>query len=340
MTFHQPYRICYIAGDGIGPEVMKASLELLGSLPLNFSLSEAAAGYDCFLKQGTPLPQRTIQACREADAIFFGAVTTPPQIKNYRSPIIQLRQELGLFANVRPIFSLPLIRSRSGVDLIIVRENTEDLYCGREYRIQEGAIAERLITEEACLRILEYTFHLAQKQDRKKVTVVHKANVLRLTDGLFLELAEQVSSRYPEIEMEEMLVDSCAMKLILQPESFSLIVTTNMFGDILSDEAASLVGGLGVVPSANIGVKNALFEPVHGSAPELEGMKRCNPLASFFALAMMLEYLQEGKCADSIRRACMKTIEMGCLTPDLGGASSTEEVTQEVIRQRRADVSS
>ncbi len=331
------YRICCIEGDGIGPEVMSASLELLRSLPLDFRISPAWAGYNCFLKEGTPLPEETIQACREADAILFGAVTTPPRIENYRSPIIQLRQELGLFANVRPFLSLPLPSVRSGIDIVIVRENTEDLYCGREYRTREGVIAERLITEEACSRILEYAFALARKQGRKKVTVVHKANVLRLTDGLFLEVAERVSSRYPEIEMEAMLVDSCAMKLVLQPESFSMIVTTNMFGDILSDEAASLVGGLGVSPSANIGNENALFEPVHGSAPELQGLNRCNPLASFFALAMMLEHLGEKDLADSIRLACRRTIEAGCLTPDLGGNCSTEEVTKEVIRHAGAE---
>ena len=326
------HRICIIEGDGIGPEVIGAGLRLLASLPLSFDFSQARAGYRSYEETGTSLPPETVEACRQADAVLFGAVTTPPAIPNYYSPIVRLRKELDLYANVRPFFSLPLASSRQGIDFIIVRENTEDLYCGRERLIDGGAIAERLITRKASRRIVEFAFRLAERERRPSVTVVHKANVLRLTDGLFLEEAGKVAVSYPGITMETVLVDSCAMRLIQEPESFHLLVTTNMFGDILSDEAAALVGGLGVAASANLGLDRGLFEPVHGSAPDLAGKGQANPVASFFAIEMMLRWLGEEQAARELHRAILTSFEEGCTTPDLGGKGGTTEVTDEVIR--------
>lgn len=325
------YTICVIGGDGIGPEVIEQSLRLLDLLPLSFRLVFADAGFNCYQKYGTPLPEKTIEKCKSADAIFFGAVTTPPHIPNYFSPIVRLRKLLDLYANVRPIFSLPLPHTKGGIDCVIVRENTEDLYCGREHLIDGGAVAERLITKAASKRIIEFAFQLAHKQNRKKVTVVHKANILRLTDGLFLQVAREIEAQYPEIEHEDMLVDATAMRLIKNPEDFDVIVTTNMFGDILSDEAVALVGGLGVAASANLGKTIGLFEPVHGSCPKYQGLHRANPLASFFALCLMLEFLNEEYYAKLIRQAILKVIGKNIVTVDLGGQSTTEAFTDEVI---------
>jgi homoisocitrate dehydrogenase len=325
------HHICVIEGDGIGPEVIGAGVRVLEALPLAFSFSQARAGYRCYQETGTPLPEETVLACQEADAILFGAVTTPPAIPGYFSPIIRLRKVLDLYANVRPIYSLPLTSSRQGIDFTIVRENTEDLYCGRERAIEGGAIAERLITRKACERILEFAFQMAECERRPSMTVVHKANVLRLTDGLFLEEAQKAAARHPGVAMETALVDSCAMRLILQPESFHLMVTTNMFGDILSDEAAALVGGLGVAASGNLGTSRGLFEPVHGSAPDLAGKGLANPVASILAIEMMLRFLEETESAHTLHRAVLDTLREGCTTPDLGGKSNTAEVTEAVI---------
>lgn len=326
------YTICIIKGDGIGPEVIEEAIKLLGQIPLSFRFIEAKMGYDCYKKLGTPLPPDTIKKCKNADAILFGAITTPPIIKNYFSPIVRLRRELGLFANVRPFFSLPLTGMRQDIDFIIVRENTEDLYLGKERKTKNGAVASRIITKKASRRVIDFAFKLAKDQKRKKVTVVHKANILRLTDGLFLTTAEEIAKKYPTINFDNMLVDACAMNLIKKPEAFDILVTTNMFGDILSDEAAALVGGLGVVASANIGDKYALFEPVHGSAPKYKGKNRANPVATLFAAALMLNYLGEEEYAQAVRDSIIKTMKKKCVTPDLGGKSTTSEVTQEIIK--------
>lgn len=329
------HRLCIIRGDGIGPEVVDATLRVIEILPVSFHLSFAQAGFRCYQDSGTPLPQATVRSCQQADAVLFGAVTTPPFIPNYFSPIVRLRKELDLYVNLRPFCSLPLPSSRPNIDFTIVRENTEGLYCGRERLTEEGAIAERIITRKASARILEFAFRQAEKERRQRVTVVHKANVLRLTDGLFLEEARKVAAQHPGIEMETTLVDTCAMKLILQPESFQLLVTTNMFGDILSDEAAALVGGLGVAASANLGSRQGLFEPVHGSAPDLAGRGTANPTACHFALEMLLRFLGEETVASRLHQAILATFRAGCTTPDLGGRASTGEVAEEVIRMFR-----
>lgn len=326
------YTICTIAGDSIGPELLKQALLVLEAAGLSYRQVKAEAGFDCFKKHGTPLPPETIEAIKAADATLFIAVTTPPHIKNYRSPIVALRQKFNLYANVRPIKSLPLKHQSQDIDFVIVRENTEGLYSGKEKDFGHKAIAQRIITREACERIARFAFELAKSQNRRKVTAIHKANILRLTDGLFLKSVEKIASNYPDIELEDMLVDSAAMRLIKQPQHFDVIVTTNMFGDILSDEAAMLVGGLGVVASGNIGDTTAIFEPVHGSAPKYQGQDKVNPLATLFSVVMMLEFLEETELAANINRAIIKTINQGITTNDLGGTAPTSQVIKSVIK--------
>lgn len=332
MKTKNKYQICVIGGDGIGPEVISETTRLLAATNLNFEFIPAEAGYQAFQKYKTSLPEQTLKACQKADAILFGACTTPPHLKNYFSPIVRLRQILDLYVNLRPCFSLPLKNQRKGINFVIVRENSEGLYSGRERKIKGGAITERVITKKGCQRIIRFAFELAKKEKRKKVTVVHKANIMRLTDGLFLKIAQEISQEYQGITFEDILVDSCALRLVMKPEEFDVIVTTNLFGDILSDLGAALVGGLGVMPSANLGQKYALFEPVHGSSPQLAGQNKANPIASFFSAVMMLQFLGEHILANEIRQSILKTIQKGVITPDLGGKASTTEVTNEVIR--------
>ncbi len=325
------YNIAVIGGDGIGPEVIGETIILLKATELEFKFSYAEGGYEAYKKYKTPLPTETISTCKKCDAILFGAVTTPPHIEKYKSPIISLRKLFDLYANVRPFVSLPIPSQRQDINIILFRENTEDLYMGEEYKIPGGAVAKRIITKKASKRIIQTAFETAVKKNRKKVTVVHKANVLRLTDGLFLKIAQSLSKKYPGIIYEEMLVDSCAMQLIKKPESFDVIVTTNMFGDILSDEIAGLTGGLGVAASANIGRTQALFEPVHGSAPKYAGKNIANPLASFLSACLMLEYLGEMRTAVKIRKAIDSTLRNKYMTKDLGGTASMTDFTKKVI---------
>lgn len=321
-----------MGGDGIGPEITNESIRLLKATGVGFDFIHAEIGFDAYKKYGTPLPEETIDICKKSDAILFGAITTPPNIKGYFSPIVRLRKVLDLYANVRPFKSLPIPDQKQGIDFVIVRENTEDLYVGQERLTKDGAIAERVITKKACEKIIRFAFELARKQKRNKVTVVHKANILRITDGLFLNIAKKISRLYPEIIMEDMLVDSCAMQLIKKTEAFDIIVTTNMFGDILSDEAAGLTGGLGVAASGNMGNSQGLFEPVHGSAPKYAGKNIANPTASFLSVAMMLDFLGEEKIAEKIRRSVTKVIMLGQTTQDLGGNLKSSEFTNKVIK--------
>lgn len=327
------YKICYIGGDGIGPEVTQESIKLLKTIGLKFEFTPGEAGFSSFQKNGTSLPQQTIDQCIKSDAILFGAVTTPPNIKEYFSPIVRLRKLLDLYANVRPFKSLPLPRQKDNIDFIIIRENTEGLYSGKERLTKDGAIAERVLTKKGCERIINFAFKLARNQKRKKVTVVHKANVLRITDGMFLAIAHDIAKLYPDITMDNMLVDTCAMQLIKKTEDFDVIVTTNMFGDILSDEAAALVGGLGVASSANIGDDLGLFEPVHGSAPKYAGKNTANPLASFLSVCLMLEFLGEVTLGKKLRQTIFQVVKDGNVTKDLGGKLSTSEFTDAVIQK-------
>ena len=327
------YRICLLPGDGIGPEVVAQAERVLQALGLDLNFDSGQIGFGAYQRLGSPLPEETLDKIRAADATLFGAVTTPPNIPGYFSPIIRLRQSLDLYANLRPCQSLPHPASRPGINLVVVRENTEDLYSGVE-RVEDNgnrAISEMIITRKASEKIIRRAFELAQTSGFKKVTVVHKANVLRETCGLFRRVALEIAPQFPAISMEEMLVDTCAMELIRDPGQFEVIVTTNLFGDILSDEASMLVGGLGVAYSGNVGSQAAVFEPVHGSAPRLVGQHKANPIATILSAVLMLEYLGDPASASRLRRAVIKAIRQGQTTEDLGGSLTTEAAADAII---------
>ena len=334
------HRICLLPGDGIGPEVIASARDVLTALSLEWDFIECGIGFGEYQRSGSPLPDSTLQAIRNADATLLGAVTTPPNIPNYSSPIVRMRQSLELYANLRPCRSIPHESSRPNIDMIIVRENTEGLYSGIE-RIEDNgnrAITERVITRKGSERIIRKAFDLAKQTNRESVHVIHKANVLRQTDGLFRSVALEIAKEYSDITLYEMLVDTCAMELVRAPEQFEVIVTTNLFGDILSDEACMFVGGLGVAASGNIGVNAAVFEPVHGSAPTIVGMGKANPIATFLATAMMLDYLNEAESAEKLRKAVNECIANNESTPDLGGSLTTNQVMERIkIRMKNAE---
>ena len=331
MTKH---RICLLPGDGIGPEVIECAEQVLRALSLDLEFTRAEIGYATYKQLGTPLPDSTLEEIRFADATLLGAVTTPPAIPDYFSPVVRMRQSLDLYANLRPCRSIPHPSSRANIDLVIVRENTEGLYSGIERLEDNGnrAITERVITRKGSERIIRKAFDFARQTGRTNIHVVHKANVLRQTCGLFRAVALEVSKEYPDILMHEMLVDTCAMELVRAPEQFDVIVTTNLFGDILSDEACMFVGGLGVAASANIGKDVAVFEPVHGSAPTLVGTGKANPIATILASAMMLDHLGEKEHAVRLRSSIEACIAAGEVTVDLGGTLTTDQATRHVIK--------
>ena len=328
--------ICLIPGDGIGQEVIPAAAEVLQTLELGLTFVEAEAGFACFENHGSALPDESLDMARKSDAVLFGATSSPSTIvAGYRSPILTLRREFDLYANLRPVFSLPGPFSRPGIDLLIVRENTEGLYSGREHQEGDTAIAERVITRQGSERIVRTACEQAMLRAKQRgkppmLTIVHKANVLKLTDGLFRECALKVAAEFPEIQVNESLVDSAAMKLVKSPESLDVLVTTNLFGDILSDEASALVGGLGVAPSANVGKGTPVFEPVHGSAPDIAGKGIANPVGALFSASMMLETLEFLQEAARVRKAVLDTLAGGLYTVDMGGKNTTEEFTKAV----------
>ena len=322
------YKIAVVPGDGIGREVMEAAIYVLDSLGIEFEYIYGEAGDECLEKTGKALPQETLDIIRDADACLFGAAG-----ETAADVIVKIRQEMKMFANLRPIKAYPNTKSLSdNIDFMIVRENTEGLYiAGEEKYTDDGAIARRIITREAEERIIDYAFNYAKENNKTKVTGVHKANVLKKSDGLFREVFYEVAERYPEIGSEDFYVDATAMYLITQPENFEVIVTTNLFGDILSDEGAGLVGGLGLIPSANIGENGALFEPVHGSAPDIAGQGKANPIAMMLSAVMMLRYLGEAEAADRLDAAILKVLnDANVLTGDLGGSATTMELASEV----------
>lgn len=322
------YQIAVIPGDGIGKEVMEATISVLDELDVDFDYIYGIAGDECNEEHGTPLPQETIDIVRDSDACLFGAAG-----ETAADVIVKIRQEMKMFANLRPVKSYPNTKSLfENVDFMIVRENTEGLYIAdQEEETEDGAIAKRVITREAEERIIDYAFQYAKDNNRTKVTAVHKANVLKKTDGLFKEIFYEVSEKYPDIDTEDFYVDATAMYLVTQPQEFQVVVTTNLFGDILSDEGAGLAGGLGLIPSANIGADGALFEPVHGSAPDIAGQQKANPIAMMLSAIMMLRYLGENDAADKFDAAILKVLSEGkTLTGDLGGSATTMEVAQAV----------
>ena len=327
------YNIAIIGGDGIGNEVMESAEYLLDKLDLNFNFKYGEAGFDCFNKNGTTLPEETIKIAKSSDATLFGASTSTP---GQPSPIINLRKELNVYANLRPIRSYKGINSiAENIDFIIVRENTEGLYSQKEYGDENKVIAERVITRKASEKICEIAFKLAKRRKKlNKVTCVHKSNVLKKTDGVFKESFYKVAENYPKINTEDFYVDATAMYLITNPLNFDVIVSTNLFGDILSDESAGLVGGLGLAPSGNIGEKNGLFEPVHGSAPDIAGKGIANPCSMILSTAMMLDYIGEKEIAQKINKAVENVVCRGkILTPDLGGTAKTKEMTEAIVRE-------
>lgn len=332
------FEICLIPGDGIGKEVIPAAVQALQALKLDVHFVKARAGFDCFRECGEALPDATLDLVRRSDAALFGATSSPSGgMKGYRSPILALRKELNLYANLRPCQSLPGGFSQPGIDMLIVRENTEGLYSGRERREGDTAIAERVITRAASERIVRVACEQALARAARRgtppvLTVVHKANVLKVSDGLFRECALRVAQDYPQITAQELLVDSAAMKLVKSPQSFDVLVTTNLFGDILSDEASALIGGLGVAPSANVGEGTPVFEPVHGSAPDIEGKGIANPVGALLSSAMMLDTLGVPQPAQRLRAAVYATLASGIRTPDLGGTAKTEEFTRVVCQ--------
>ncbi|OIO88389.1 MAG: isocitrate dehydrogenase [Anaerolineae bacterium CG2_30_64_16] len=365
--------ICLIPGDGVGQEVIPAAAQVLQTVLPGVQFVEAAAGWACFERHGAALPEATVAAVAAADGTLFGATQSPignltpqpPSLtgkgepnspplageglgeRSYRSPILALRKQFDLYANLRPVTRL--LPDGRPVDLLIVRENTEGLYSGRERREGDTAIAERVITRRASERIARKAFEQARLRHANrsseirnpkseirnpKLTIIHKANVLKVTDGLFRESCLAVAADYPDVQVGEMLVDAAAMWLVKDPGRFDVIVTTNLFGDILSDLAAGLVGGLGVAPSANVGAgRVAVFEPVHGSAPDIAGRGIANPVGAILSAAMLLDHLGEGHAAPRVRGAVAATLAAGITTPDLGGTATTAQVTDAICQR-------
>ncbi|MDL2246065.1 NAD-dependent isocitrate dehydrogenase [Methanobrevibacter sp. OttesenSCG-928-K11] len=321
-------KIAVIPGDGIGKEVVSATIDVLDTLNLNFEYEYGEAGDECKEKTGEALPKETLEIAKNSDACLFGAAG-----ETAADVIVRLRQEMKLFANLRPIKSYPNTNALfDNLDFMIVRENTEGLYIAdSEEYTDEGAIAKRIITREAEEKIINYAFDYAKNNGKSKVTGVHKANVLKKTDGLFKKIFYEIAEKYPSIDTEDFYVDATAMYLITRPQEFEVIVTTNLFGDILSDEGAGLVGGLGLIPSANIGENGALFEPVHGSAPDIAGKGIANPTAMLLSAEMMLRYLGENEKADKLDKAIITVLSEGTyLTGDLGGSSTTKEMAEAI----------
>lgn len=339
-------KICVIEGDGIGKEVIPETVRILKEIG-DFEFIYEHAGYECFKRCGDAIPAKTIKSAKECDAILFGAVSTPKldetEQKPYKSPILTLRKELDLYANVRPIHTLELNDSKdnpNNVDFIIIRENTEGLYSGVEYYDEEKglAISERHISKKGSERIIKFAFEYAVKHHRKKVSCIHKSNILRITDGLFLNIFNEFKEKYKnkyDIEGNDYLVDATAMYILKSPQMFDVIVTTNLFGDILSDEASGLLGGLGLAPSANIGDNHGLFEPVHGSAPDIAGKGIANPIAAVLSASMMLYYLDMKEKSRLLNDAVKNVLRHKDITPDLGGNLKTNEVADKIIKELR-----
>jgi isocitrate dehydrogenase (NAD+) len=326
-----------IAGDGIGPEITAATLSVLDALGVEFDWDEQYGGMSAVEKAGTPLPKATLDSIRRTGLALKGPLTTPVG-GGYRSVNVALRQEFELYANVRPVKSIVPGGRYVDVDLVIVRENTEGMYVGFDRTFKVGndpkalAQATSVMTREGCRRIARYAFDYARRHGRKKVTVVHKANILKATSGLFLETARQIAAEYQgQIASDEKIVDNAAMQLVINPAQFDVIVTTNLFGDILSDEASGLVGGLGLAPGANVGEQAAIFEAVHGSAPDIAGQGIANPAAQMLAAAMMLDHIGRLQEAARLRRALETVIvKDNVRTKDLGGSASTADFARAV----------
>ncbi len=331
------HNVTLIKGDGIGPSIMDVAVKIIDASGVNINWEEADAGMAAFEKHGTAIPDDTLASIDKNRVAFKGPLTTPVG-KGFRSINVALRQQYDLYANIRPARSWKGAQSKfSDIDIVVVRENTEGLYMGLEhYLTKEKDVAESLavVTRNGSERIVEYAFKYARDNGRKKVTLCHKANILKYTSGLFLDVGREVAERYPDIEFDEKIIDATCMHLVMDPHQFDVMVTTNMFGDILSDLTAGLVGGLGLIPGANIGSDAALFEAVHGSAPDIAGKNLANPAAVIMAGVMMLQYLGENEVAKRIQTALEKVVDDGGLvTPDLNPDSKagTIEMGEAII---------
>lgn len=328
-------KITVIPGDGIGPEIMKATLRCLDALDCEFEYEFKQAGLAALDESGELVPQATLDSIRQNRVVLKGPLTTPVG-GGFRSINVSLRKEFDLYANVRPVISMPGTRSRyEDIDIITVRENTQGAYLAADSRVSEdGEVAESkmVVTRAGCARVTRYAFELARSAGRKKVTIVHKANILKTVSGMFLDIAREVAKEYPDIESEEMIVDATCMKLVMNPWQFDVIVTTNLFGDIISDLCAGLIGGLGLAPGANIGDGAAMFEAVHGSAPDIAGLHIANPCALILSAAQMLTHLGMEDRASKLRVAIRTTIVAGDrVTPDLGGHGDTMSFADAII---------
>lgn len=328
-------RIAAIPGDGIGPEIMRATQEILAAAGFTPEWIELEAGLGAVDKGKAAMPPETIEAVREIGVALKGPTTTPIG-KGHISANVALRKALDLFANVRPAKSLPGIAGPFAgkmIDLIIVRENTEGLYSGVEFQPHpDVAQAVKVITRPGCQRLMKYTLEMARRQGRKRVTAVHKANIMKLTDGMFLEEFYRAAEAYDDIQCDDVIVDNCCMQLVIRPEKFDVLVLENLYGDIVSDLCAGLVGGLGLAPGANIGENCAVFEAVHGSAPDIAGKGVANPTALLFSAVLMLRHLGETAKADRITDAVLRICAEGKhLTGDLGGSATTEEYAKAVV---------
>lgn len=326
--------VTLIKGDGIGPEISDAVVKILKYAGADIDWDIQTAGADLIETEGTPLPQRVIDSVKKNKVALKTPVTTPIG-KGFRSVNVQLRKELDLYANLRPCYNLPNIKTRfDNVDIVVVRENTEDLYAGIERKVDANKMESiKIITREASIRIAEFAFNYAIKNNRKKVTVVTKANICKLSDGLFLDCAREVAQKYSEIEFNEILVDNCCMQLVQKPEQFDVLLLPNLYGDIVSDLCAGLIGGLGVAQGANIGLDCAIFEPVHGSAPDIAGQNKANPTALLMTAIEMLNYIGQNDIAAKVKSALFKTLNDNIKTQDIGGLYSCSDFAEEIIKR-------
>lgn len=331
------HKVTLIPGDGIGPEVIGAARKIIDASGASIEWDMVKAGEEVIEEFGTPLPEYVLESIKRNKVALKGPVTTPVG-KGFKSVNVTLRQTLNLYSNIRPIKTYTGIKSRyENVDLVIFRENTEDLYAGIEHMVSDE-IAEsiKIISKKASDRIVRAAFEYARKNNRKKVSAVHKANIMKLSDGLFLKCARNIAKEYSDIEFEDVIVDAMSMKLVLDPGKYDVLVMPNLYGDILSDMAAGFVGGLGMVPGANIGESGAVFEPAHGSAPDIAGMNKSNPIAAVLSGIMMLKHIGEFDAAAKIEKAIEKVVrDSRHVTPDLGGNAGTSEFTEAIIKEMK-----
>jgi isocitrate dehydrogenase (NAD+) len=327
-------RITLIPGDGIGPEVTRAVLRVLEAAGFQAEWEEFSAGAAALAEHGTTLPAPLLDSIRKNRVALKGPITTPVG-EGFTSVNVGLRKALDLYANLRPVGNLPNVPSRyQNVNLVIVRENTEDLYAGLEHVVVPGVVESlKIITEEASTKIARFAFEYARKHQRRRVTAVHKANIMKLSDGLFLECTRNVARDYPEVQYDERIVDAACMHLVMHPELLDVLVLPNLYGDIVSDLCAGLVGGLGVVPAANLGDNGVgVFEAVHGTAPDIAGQDRANPTALLLSAVLMLHHLDERACAEQIKKALWTALADGSArTRDLGGTASTSQFTEAIV---------